>query len=259
MISLNKVHSISCPFCVIKDGNKMVSYRINARMEDEALIEHDYNFNDMLNIVPEIVDESSFSKNYKLVLLSNGLYTYVNRKNHFVGHTYDFATDFNEHGYAMACKDGKISWINTDFEYLTVAGTFSADDTKFNGFDEVHDFCEGPNYLSRVVSNNNLTMTHYFFDTRTKKFVDFLKFNNDCWYIDEHLTSFSGATDINKMGWAYGALGRMDVFIFAKGYYVPVDYFINRFIQSGALDEIKEEIDYDYGRKQRSIRRRLKK
>ena len=31
---------------------------------------------------------------------------------------FDFATDFNALGLAVVCKDGKITWLNTKFQYL---------------------------------------------------------------------------------------------------------------------------------------------
>ncbi len=73
-------------------------------------------------IKPEVIDFSSVAKfGYRLVKLSNGYYTYAYKeygKYKLSNFCFDFATDFNALGLAVVCKDGKITWLNTKFQYL---------------------------------------------------------------------------------------------------------------------------------------------
>lgn len=71
-------------------------------------------------IKPEVIDFSSVAKfGYHLVKLSNGYYTYKEYGKYKLSNfCFDFATDFNALGLAVVCKDGKITWLNTKFQYL---------------------------------------------------------------------------------------------------------------------------------------------
>lgn len=115
-------------------------------------------------IKPEVIDFSSVAKfGYHLVKLSNGYYTYAYKeygKYKTSNFCFDFATDFNALGLAVVCKDGKITWLNTKFQYLNPKTEEFIPLTK-NNFD-------GYRYLSNLNKEKIGSVKKGFYDDETE-------------------------------------------------------------------------------------------
>lgn len=71
-------------------------------------------------IEPMKIDEVRvFSNGFKAVALEDGKFGYVRESdNKLLDYRYDVALDFNEYGLAMAGNDGKVGWIDQNFQFL---------------------------------------------------------------------------------------------------------------------------------------------
>ena len=56
------------------------------------------------------------------------------KDNILLPYRYDIATDFNEYGFAMIGKNGKVSWIDKKFNYLNIEGKIEKEGNEFNDF-----------------------------------------------------------------------------------------------------------------------------
>lgn len=122
-------------------------------------------------IKPEVIDFSSVAKfGYRLVKLSNGYYTYVYKeygKYKISNLRFDFATDFNALGLAVVRKDGKITWLNTKFQYLNPENEEFMPLTK-NNFDG---YC----YLSNLNKEKIGSVKKEYYDDETEVDVGYAK------------------------------------------------------------------------------------
>lgn len=94
-----------------------------------------------------------------VVKFNNGLYGYKGKNGRIKKYRFDYATDFNSFGLAIACLNGKVFWMNKNFKFLR------CDNFKFseafdllylNGCEEVYNF----NYLD----NSTLIRYGYYID-----------------------------------------------------------------------------------------------
>ena len=61
----------------------------------------------------------NFVNGFKLVEFNDNRYGYIREEDHLLmPYRYDIASDFNEFGLAIVGKNGSVSWINKNFEYL---------------------------------------------------------------------------------------------------------------------------------------------
>ena len=115
-------------FCVNLNEIESIEYR-KALNVYHYIITHNEDFRTLHKVVepntlikPKVIDFSRITKfGYRLVKLSNGYYTYDYKeygKYKISNLRFDFATDINDLGLAVVCKDGKITWLNTKFKYL---------------------------------------------------------------------------------------------------------------------------------------------
>ena len=189
---------------------------------------------------------------YALASFYNGEYGYYNSKGELLPYRYDYATDFNKYGFAMVCLDGKVSWIDTNFNYLATDLTFHGHPnctyrinnekyTPFDGFDEVFSFSGNTNKLSKMVSISRGKNSVVYFDTEgnIKKFA---KYNGSVNGIDS-ITHFKDGEDFSSFGTAM-AFDMKDnpIFLFEKGYYILPDYMLEYLNQKGITSQINEDV-----------------
>ncbi len=164
-------------------------------------------------------ESENFVNGFKVVLITNGEYAYIRESdNTLLPYRYDVATDFNEYGYAMVGKDGKVSWINKDFEYLNSEGKMVKEHinedpprgfvenvndiyTPFNGWVRVQAFNNGKNPLSLLWNGTALIDRgyDYHFFGPDGKLKEFYKYDGE---VDKEYKrkSFVLRKDFNEKG-----------------------------------------------------------
>lgn len=126
-----------------------------------------------------IFESKEFVNGFKVVQTANKEYAYIREEdNTLLPYRYDVATQFNEYGYAMVGKNGKVSWINKNFEYLNVNGEMTLKDNNdyvnFNGFVRINNFSKGEIPLSKVSCDGyNLAVKYFGTDGKFKKFYEY--------------------------------------------------------------------------------------
>ena len=243
-----------------KEINDFIIY--NYRIGDDTyktIVNKEYN-----NIRSTEIDidrkTDEFVNGYKVVKTNTGGYSYRREiDNLLLGCRFDVATDFNEHGLAMVARDGKVTWMNKNYELLNIKGEFVPykdviDNPDEFGFQGVSSFSKGEEALSRVVDRNakilskkNSTVTFGFAyvnpDGKYKNFYE---------YDGENLSSYGTVNfekgfgvDFDDNGCAFGP----SYIIFATGGYVSTnhlreiakkDFFVNA-IGNKISEAYKEE------------------
>ena len=175
-----EIKSIKGSRIFTQDEIVKVGYTLNEEQADETYIrvELPYYYGVYLRHPKslEIIDDSrDFVNGYKVVQTANKEYAYVKEEgNTLLPFRYDIATDFNEYGYAMVGKDGKVSWIDKNFKYLNSKYEMvNEDSSKFNGFLSVSDFSKGEHPLSKVCSCSydwNKKTSYFGVDGKIKEF-----------------------------------------------------------------------------------------
>lgn len=84
-------------------------------------------------IATKLIDESGeFSYGFKVVQTTSEGFAYIRESDgELLPFRFDIAGDFNEHRLAMVGKNGEVSWINTDFNFINSKGQFVPLQTSF--------------------------------------------------------------------------------------------------------------------------------
>ena len=194
-----------------KNFHKNISYLINYGDTNELEI--------LVKVNPlkksyssQIIDESSsFQNGFKVVKMANKEYAYFSLKeNKLLPYRYDFASDFNDYGLAIIGKDGRVSWINQNFEYLNFLGLMAKDPLAkylLDGYNIVYNFKGQTNPLAKLVFINkngehiitylepNQKIKTFYLEDGTmpkRKFSNGTEFNNDYALADGNLLHASG-------------------------------------------------------------------
>ena len=154
-----------------------------------------------------------------------------------------FATIFNEYGYAMVGKDGKVSWIDKNFKYLNSKYEMvNEDSSKFNGFLSVSDFSKGEHPLSKVCSCSydwNKKTSYFGVDGKIKEFS---RYDGKIIRDNDSIKNFSYySEDFNDKG--YATANNDWLILLSSGYYLSVKDLIKICEEKGFLDTISSRIE----------------
>ena len=193
----------------------------------------------------DIIDDSrDFVNGFKLVQTANMEYAYVKEEgNTLLPFRYDVATDFNEYGYAMVGKDGKVSWIDKNFKYLNSKYEMvNEDSSKFNGFLSVSDFSKGEHPLSKVCSCSydwNKKTSYFGVDGKIKGFS---RYDGEIIRDSDSIKNFSYySEDFNDKG--YATANNDWLILLSSGYYLYTKDLIRICEEKGFLDTINNVIE----------------
>ena len=191
----------------------------------------------------DIIDDSrNFVNGFKVVQTANKEYAYVREEdNTLLPFRYDIATDFNEYGYAMVGKDGKVSWIDKSFKYLNSEyEMLKEDSTEFNGFLSVSNFSKGEHPLSKLCNIGYNNEVRYF--TTDGKIKNFSLYDGEIIRDGDSIKKFSCcSTEFNDKGYATANEG--DIILLSSGYYLSVKDLIRICEEKGFLDTINNVIE----------------
>ena len=178
--------------------------------------------------------KDDFVNGYKVVKTNTGGYSFRREiDNLLLSCRFDIATNFNEYGLAMVARDGRVTWMNKNYELLNIEGEFRPykdviDNPDEFGFQGVSSFSNGKEVLSRVVDRNrkilskeNSTINFGFAYVKPDgKYKDFFEYDG------ESLSSYGTVNfekgygvDFDDNGCAFGP----SYIIFATGGYVSTD------------------------------------
>ena len=195
---------------------------------------------------------------FKLVKNQYGQYMYMRTSdNVIIPCIFDVATNFNRYGLAMVAKNGQVTWINKDFQYVSHSGVLAQlTDTHVinDGWYSVSDFTTGKTKLSKCTSNSNHTS---FLDTNLTRKVFRLYDGKE--FTEKTQTSFLGyISDFDEKGYVERFATKTPdckcLIIFSDGYYIEEETLLEKAIEGkesriihtaineGMLDSITEEI-----------------
>ena len=192
----------------------------------------------------DIIDGSrDFVNGFKVVQTANMEYAYVKEEsNTLLPFRYDIATDFNEYGYAMVGKDGKVSWIDKNFKYLNNKYEMvNEDSSKFNGFLSVSDFSKGEHPLSKVCSCGsdwNRKTSYFCVDGKIKEFS---RYDGEIIRDDESNKYFSYySEDFNDNG--YAKANNDEIILLSSGYSLSTKDLTKICEEKGFLETLSSRI-----------------
>ncbi len=199
-------------------------------------------------------EKDEFVNGYKVVKTNTGGYSFRREiDNLLLGCRFDIATNFNEHGLAMVARDGKVTWMNKNYELLNIEGEFVPykdviDKPEEFGFQGVSSFSKGDIALSRVVDRNtkilskeNSTVSFGFAYVKPNgKYKVFHKYDGDNLENYKTINFEKGyGVDFDEKGYAIGA----NYIIFASGGYVLTDNLRDIAKKEFFIDIINKQID----------------
>ena len=250
MIELpKKITSIKGSRMFVDEEIVKYGYTVNKDKNDELYIPIELPYYYGVYLRPpasfDIVDESrDFVNGFKVVQLDNKEYAYVREKdNKLLPYRYDIATDFNEYGYAMVGKDGKVSWIDKNFKYLNSKYEMvNEDSSKFNGFLSVSDFSKGEHPLSKVCSCSydwNKKTSYFGVDGKIKEFS---RYDGEIIRDSNSIKNFSYySEDFNDKG--YATANNDWLILLSSGYYLYTKDLIRICEEKGFLDTISSRVE----------------
>lgn len=232
-----EIRSVTRQCVVHQSGIKMASYILNKGSKDEyvysaSIKERHLGFEGIVS--PKV--PQNFIHGYKVVLTNRGECAYVRESDgKLLPYRFDFATNFNEYGFAMVAKDGKVTWMNESFECLVSNGQMVDNTTSFkDAFLEISNFSGTKQPLSKCKIDTDLSC---FFSTdgKVKQFFA---------YEDGQLSSrgtivFRGVTDFNDDGYAFAE----DRVLFLDGYWCRKDDLLNICMKNGMFFFIENEMN----------------
>ena len=196
----------------------------------------------------KIVDSNpEFVNGFKVVKLANDCYSYVSEvDNKLMPFQYDIAFDFNPYGYAMVGKEGTVSWINKNFEYLNSKGMMVSEtkDTwkKFNGWQGVYNFSLGDHPLSKLFCGREEYGKTVYMDefAEIKKFYQYDGNVSKVIYRD----SFFTGTNFND-----NAIALADEYILsASGFCIKNEDVVKLCLKRGYIDSLFDDAEYFYNK-----------
>lgn len=238
-------------YSFVDKGTERYAYILNEGTDKEVRVNVLLPYYSRPDISFDIIDDSrGFVNGFKVVQLDNKEYAYVKEEgNTLLPFRYDVATDFNEYGYAMVGKDGKVSWIDKNFKYLNSKYEMvNEDSSKFNGFLSVSDFSKGEHPLSKVCSCSSDwdKKTSYF--GVDGKIIEFSRYDGEIIRDSDSIKNFSYySEDFNDKG--YATANNDWLILLSSGYYLYTKDLIRICEEKGFLDTIssrveKQEQDY---------------
>ena len=208
-------------YSFVDKGTERYAYILNEGTDKEVRVNVLLPYYSRPDISFDIIDDSrDFVNGFKLVQTANMEYAYVKEEgNTLLPFRYDVATDFNEYGYAMVGKDGKV-----------------------NGFLSVSDFSKGEHPLSKVCSCSSDwdKKTSYFgVDGKIKEFS---RYDGEIIRDSDSIKNFSYySEDFNDKG--YATANNDWLILLSSGYYLSVKDLIKICEEKGFLDTISSRIE----------------
>ena len=271
-INEEDIKEILCADIKTTDNYKVYKYKINGSTY-KTVVSKEYDNLRMTEIdIKPKTDE--FVNGYKVVRTVTGAYSYKRELDNLVLECrFDIATNFNEHGLALVARNGKVTWMNQNYELLNIRGEFVPykgiiDNPNEFGFQGVGAFSKGDIPLSRVVdrntkilSKNNSTVSFGFaYVEPNGKYKAFCEYDGES--LSNHKTvNFEKGygVDFDENGCAFGT----NYIIFANGGYVSTsnlrdiakkEFFvnaINKHVTKACNEQGKQYVKIDH--KPRSI------
>lgn len=214
--------------CIKIDGKRECSYKIYGDGIEENKLDVVLPKFGRYEITNEIIDENKkFVNGFKVVKMDTLEYAYLREDDSkLLPFRYDLALDFNEYGFAMVGKDGRVSWIDKDFRYLDRDGEMSQDecdpyDFPFYGWNEVSRFSKGDIPLSRLMFekfDQSRQVSYFGIDGKIKTFDIF--------------DSFQKGIEFDRDGMAVAD----DLLLFANGNYLEFAKVMEICKQEGLKD-----------------------
>ena len=232
-------------YSFVDKGTERYAYILNEGTDKEVRVNVLLPYYSRPDISFDIIDDSrDFVNGFKLVQIANMEYAYVKEEgNTLLPFRYDVATDFNEYGYAMVGKDGKVSWIDKNFKYLNSKYEMvNEDSSKFNGFLSVSDFSKGEHPLSKVCSCSydwNKKTSYFGVDGKIKEFS---RYDGEIIRDSYSIKNFSYySEDFNDKG--YATANNDWLILLSSGYYLYTKDLIRICGEKGFLDTISGRIE----------------
>ena len=232
-------------YSFVDKGTERYAYILNEGTDKEVRVNVLLPYYSRPDISFDIIDDSrDFVNGFKLVQIANMEYAYVKEEgNTLLPFRYDVATDFNEYGYAMVGKDGKVSWIDKNFKYLNSKYEMvNEDSSKFNGFLSVSDFSKGEHPLSKVCSCSydwNKKTSYFGVDGKIKEFS---RYDGEIIRDSDSIKNFSYySEDFNDKG--YATANNDWLILLSSGYYLYTKDLIRICEEKGFLDTISGRIE----------------
>ena len=241
-----RIKSISVDEITRIDNNKKISYAIEIEDDDYIFYNVIVPINGVVYNENKIASGSDeFVYGYKVVQLENGQYAYLSEKTKELLPVlrFDFATNFNKYGYAMIAKNGKVSWMNTDFMYLNYKGYWIENyaDFEYNALDKINEFSKGEIPLSLVSGDDPFGETFGL-----KGYIDtngvlktFYRYNLNDMVIRNAFITFTSAEDFDESGFTKVD----DGFISDKGYYFKLDDLLKLNKTNSFLSILNDTLD----------------
>lgn len=232
-------------YSFVDKGTERYAYILNEGTDKEVRVNVLLPYYSRPDISFDIIDDSrGFVNGFKVAQLDNKEYAYVKEEgNTLLPFRYDIATDFNEYGYAMVGKDGKVSWIDKNFKYLNSKYEMvNEDSSKFNGFLSVSDFSKGEHPLSKICSCSydwNKKTSYFGVDGKIKEFS---RYDGKIIRDNDSIKNFSYySEDFNDKG--YATANNDWLILLSSGYYLSVKDLIKICEEKGFLDTISSRIE----------------
>lgn len=237
------------------ESQKILNYRIEYDGYKKTIV----SINLPLGVRPIKTDEiifenKSFVNGFKVVKTKNGEYGYIREEdNALLLYRYDVALDFNEYGFAMVGKDGYVTWINKNFEYLDTLGKMTKEQNgiPYKAWKKVDAFSKSEIPLSRMVQRWYDIDAYSYMDTsgNLKGFIRYSRGIDLNHYSKNYI--FSTSTSFNEQGYATSGTYILN----SKGYFMDVRDLIKKCFDNGAVDAIFDEFDKKVQENERTLKR----
>ena len=242
MNDINEIYRIrSISTAVIDEKYRNILYKVYLKNGDSFSITVILPLTGRPTFTSAIIDDAhEFINGVKVIKLENGEYGYLREAdNKLLPYRYDYATDFNNSGYALVAKDGLVSWIDRTFKYLSSDGmmveNYINNKSSFKGYIDVYNFTNGSIPLSKVSTDRKVS--YFGLDGKIKKFYMY-----DGKFSDYPYTSFNVGGLFDGNGIAIDD----EKILFAKGYFCTIYDFIKICKQNGTFLKLSEAIDNSF-------------
>ncbi|MBR4261867.1 MAG: hypothetical protein IKQ35_00700 [Bacilli bacterium] len=226
-----------------KDGYR--EYIVNSSTSEQTVITTGL-YNSYVGSDDDVIEsEEEFTNGFKVVMLNSGQFGYVRESdNRLLPNRYDIALNFNEYGFAMVGRDGRVSWVNSELKYQSILSEEMIEDDpedRFTGWEVIHSFSEGEEPLSLMSKTGRREYREEiggYYDTSTCSYLTidgskkkFRKFDENGINREYYSTRFSYGEPFNNRGTSkvlltmYGE--NKEYLILASGYYMNIETFVN--------------------------------
>ncbi len=192
-----------------------------------------------------------FINGFKVIRFGNGEYGYMKEDGTVDHHRFDIAGNFNEYGFAMVAKNGKVTWINREFCFLSTrldedTGLYVHEMTAkemipSQSYNSIEDFMGEESPISSIQYYHDCCMTYFFLNTsgEIQKFFSYRNPKEPKCSLRDYRTMFSKKPTFDKHGVALVD----NIVLFANGRYISVSFLIDILKNLGLLDQIDELVN----------------